>query len=87
MQHPINWILIVVGAILVLMEVLLGALSGFDLLLLGCGILIGGLAGVLSGTPITGIVVAALLSLFYVTFGRRRINRRRPVARFPFQRK
>jgi len=87
MQHPINWILIVVGAILVLLEVLLGALSGFDLLLLGIGILLGGLGGVVSGSPIAGLGIAAALSLFYVIFGRRRIHRKRPVARFPFQRR
>jgi membrane protein implicated in regulation of membrane protease activity len=87
MQHPINWILIVVGAILVLLEVLLGALSGFDLLLLGCAILLGGVAGVLSGTPIVGVSVATILSLFYVIVGRRKIHRKRPVAHFPFQRK
>ncbi len=87
MQHPVSWILIVVGAVLVLLEVLLGALSGFDLLLLGCGILLGGVAGVLSGSWIVGVAVAAILTLFYVIVGRRRIHRKRPAAHLPFQRK
>jgi len=87
MQHPVNWILVVAGAILVLLEVLLGALGGFDLLLLGCAILLGGVAGILSGTPIVGVAAAAILSLLYITVGRRRIHRKRPVSRFPFQRR
>jgi membrane protein implicated in regulation of membrane protease activity len=82
-----SWILIVVGAILVILEFLLGAMSGFDLLLLGAAILVGGIVGILSGTPVAGIATAVVLSIVYATFGRRRIHRRRPVPRFPFQRK
>ena len=87
MEHPVNWILIGIGAVLVLLEVLLGALSGFDLLLLGTAILIGGLAGVATGTPVIGLAAAALLSLLYLTVGRRRIHRRRDSAHIPFRRR
>ena len=87
MLHPINWVLVVVGAVLVLLEVLLGAISGFDLLLLGCAILLGGLIGVLAGTPIVGGSVALVLSLLYVFVGRRRIHRKRLVPRFPFHKR
>ena len=35
MSSVINWILIVAGALLILLEVILGAISGFDFLLIG----------------------------------------------------
>ncbi len=84
MSHSVSWVLVVVGAVLVVLEILLGALSGFDLLLLGSAILLGGAAGIVSGTPLVGIIAAAALSLAYFV-GRRRIHRRRPPSRIPFQ--
>ncbi len=84
MSHSVSWVLVVVGAILVVLEILLGAMSGFDLLLLGTAILLGGAAGVVTGTPLVGIIAAAALSLAYIA-GRRRIHRRRPASRIPFQ--
>ena len=87
MQHPINWILVMVGAILILLEILLGGVGVFDLILLGCAILLGGIAGILSGTPIVGGGVAAVLTILYATVGRRRIHRRRAEAHVPFRRR
>ncbi len=76
MTHAINWILIIIGAALVLMEVLLGAVSGFDFLLIGSAVLAGGLVGILTSSPAAGVATAGVLSLAYVFFGRKRIRAR-----------
>lgn len=76
MGNPLNWILIVVGAIMILIEVVLGAISGFDFLLLGSAILLGGLLGVLTGNGLVGLAAAGVLSLIYVFLGRSRIRNR-----------
>ena len=76
MSNPINWILIIVGAVLVLLEVLLGAISGFDFLLLGSAILLGGVLGLFTGNGIVGLASAGILSLLYVFVGRKRIRNR-----------
>jgi len=76
MTRSINWILIIVGAALVLMEVLLGAVSGFDFLLIGSAVLVGGLLGVVTGSPAIGAAAAGVLSLVYVLYGRKKIRAR-----------
>ena len=76
MSNPINWILIIVGAVLVLLEVLLGAISGFDFLLLGSAILLGGVLGIFTGNGVVGLAAAGVLSLLYVFVGRKRIRNR-----------
>src|SRR5206468_3483705 len=40
-----NWVLVVAGALLVLLEVALGGFAGFDLVLIGSAFVIGGLLG------------------------------------------
>jgi membrane protein implicated in regulation of membrane protease activity len=76
MSNPINWILIIVGAVLVLLEVLLGAISGFDFLLLGSAILLGGVLGLFAGNGIVGLAAGGVLSLLYVFVGRKKIRNR-----------
>jgi membrane protein implicated in regulation of membrane protease activity len=75
-----NWVLIIAGAILILVEVSFGGFAGFDLVLIGSSFLLGGGLGLLLGNPSIGLVVASALCLFYIALGRRwvrgRINRR-----------
>ena len=40
-----NWVLIIAGAVLVLLEVALGGFAGFDLVLIGSALVIGGALG------------------------------------------
>jgi membrane protein implicated in regulation of membrane protease activity len=76
MSTGVNWFLIVAGAVLILVEVLLGAASGFDFLLIGSAVLLGGALGLgVSSTPV-GLATAGVLSLLYVFVGRRRIRGR-----------
>lgn len=74
MPPATNWVLIVLGACLILLEVLLGAISGFDFLLLGSAILLGGALGLLTGSPAVGVAAAGALALLYVFVGRRRVR-------------
>jgi len=71
-----NWILVIVGVILILIEVVIGAASGFDFLLIGSAILIGGGLGLLVHSTAVGVATAGVLSLVYVFVGRSRIRGR-----------
>jgi membrane protein implicated in regulation of membrane protease activity len=71
-----NWILIIGGAVLILIEVLLGAATGFDFLLIGSALLLGGLFGLLLKSASLGVAAAGVLALAYVFFGRRHVRSR-----------
>jgi membrane protein implicated in regulation of membrane protease activity len=71
-----NWILIIGGALLVLLEVILGAATGFDFLLIGSAMVLGGVLGLVTGSAMLGAATAGVLALLYVFLGRRRIRRR-----------
>ena len=72
----LNWILIVVGALLILLEVVLGAVSGFDFLLIGSAILLGGVLGVATKSASIGLATGGILALVYVFVGRKKIRSR-----------
>jgi membrane protein implicated in regulation of membrane protease activity len=71
-----NWVLIVGGALLILLEVILGAATGFDFLLIGSAMVLGGVLGLVTGSAVLGAATAGVLALLYVFLGRRRIRRR-----------
>jgi membrane protein implicated in regulation of membrane protease activity len=70
----VNWLLIVVGAILILIEVILGAISGFDFLLIGSAILVGGVIGLISHSSLVGLAMGGVLSISYVLLGRNKLR-------------
>ena len=76
MPDSFNWLFIIVGAVLILAEVILGASTGFDFLLLGSAILLGGLLGLVTDNTILGVATAGLLSLAYIFLGRRQLRNR-----------
>jgi len=71
-----NWVLIVVGALLVLVEVALGGFAGFDLVLIGSSLALGGALGLLFHSTTTGLLVASALCLLYIAAGRRWVKAR-----------
>jgi membrane protein implicated in regulation of membrane protease activity len=78
-----NWVLIVGGALLVLLEVALGGFAGFDLVLIGSAFVIGGALGLWLGSTALGLIVASALCVIYVAVGRRWVRGRmttRPTA-------
>jgi membrane protein implicated in regulation of membrane protease activity len=72
----LNWLLIIAGAVLILLEVLLGAFSGFDFLLVGSAVLLGGLLGLVTHSPMLGVATGGVLALLYVFLGRKHIRSR-----------
>jgi len=78
-----NWVLIVAGALLVLVEVALGGFAGFDLVLIGSAFVIGGGAGLVLHSPALGFIVASVLCVLYIGVGRRLVRRRMQARSLP----
>jgi len=66
-----NWLLIISGAVLILLEVALGGFAGFDLVLIGSAFLVGGAVGLLFHGLYLGMIVAGILCALYIVVGRR----------------
>lgn len=64
------------GLIAIILEMLLGAPTGFDLLLLGVIFLIGGGIGTLTSSFLTALIIIILLSFIYIFIGRKMIKKR-----------
>ena len=75
-MHFSNWLLIIAGAVMILLEVSLGGFAGFDLVLIGSTLVVGGGIGLLAHSTGVGIAAAAVLCLAYVAVGRRYVRRR-----------
>ncbi len=71
-----NWVLIIAGAVMILVEVALGGFAGFDLVLIGSTFVIGGGVGMWTGSAGVGITTASILCVAYVAVGRRFVRRR-----------
>src|SRR5262249_59201575 len=65
MGNWVNWLLVIVGIICVIADVALGALTGFDLALVGGSLAVGGAAGLVFASPQAGLLCAGGLALFY----------------------
>ncbi|HEV3374573.1 MAG TPA: NfeD family protein [Candidatus Acidoferrum sp.] len=66
MGNWVNWLLIIIGIVCVIVELALGALTGFDLALIGGSLAIGGGIGFLVGSAKIGLLAAGGLSLVYL---------------------
>jgi|SRR5262245_9439074 len=71
-----NWVLLLAGALMILIEVLLGGFAGFDLVLVGSAFVLGGIVGLILANPLAGFISASLLCLAYITIGRRWVRDR-----------
>jgi len=65
-----NWLLVVVGALLILVEVAFGGFAGFDLVLIGSAFLFGGGVGLLVQNAVVGFAVASAGCIAYIALGR-----------------
>jgi membrane protein implicated in regulation of membrane protease activity len=70
-KNWVNWALILGGIVAVIAEVLLGAVTGFDLALIGVSMVAGGSVGWAFGSTKIGLLSTAVLSLVYFAFFRR----------------
>ena len=71
-----NWVLLLAGGLMILLEVLLGGFAGFDLVLIGSTFVLGGIVGLVIGNPLAGFVTASLLCVAYISLGRRWVRDR-----------
>ncbi len=62
--------LIIIGLILIILELIVGIDTAFDLLLLGVSLLVGGFFGYFT-TDMAGIVVSTILAFSYLLIGRK----------------
>jgi membrane protein implicated in regulation of membrane protease activity len=62
----VNWLLVIGGIVCVIIELALGALTGFDLALLGASLTVGGGVGLLTGSANIGLLAAGVLALLYL---------------------
>jgi membrane protein implicated in regulation of membrane protease activity len=72
----VNWTLIGLGIIFVIVEVLLGAATGFDLALMGVSLAAGGAVGLAFSSTKVGLFSTGALALLYLAVFRRMIRAR-----------
>jgi membrane protein implicated in regulation of membrane protease activity len=60
-----NWLLVIVGVLCVVAELALGAVTGFDLALVGASLAGGGAIGLLTASWRTGLIGAAVFAVLY----------------------
>ena len=77
------WVMIIGGALLILVEVALGGFAGFDIVLIGSAVMLGGAIGKWTHNPEVGFVVASLGCLLYLAAGRRYVRHRMQPTRVP----
>lgn len=66
MGNWVNWLLVIAGIICVIVELALGALTGFDLALVGASLAVGGSIGLATGSARVGLLAGGALALVYL---------------------
>jgi len=82
-RNWVNWLLVIGGVVCVIVELLLGAVTGFDLALLGGSMAVGGAVGLAFGSTKVGLFSAGALAFIYLAFFRRWLRTRLTVADHP----
>jgi membrane protein implicated in regulation of membrane protease activity len=67
----VNWLLVIVGVLCVAAEIALGAITGFDLALVGASLAAGGTIGLITQSWHAGLMSAAIFALLYFALFRR----------------
>ena len=67
----VNWVLIYLGLAAILIELLIGVHTGFDLVLLGISMIVGGLAGNFFHSFQLGLLTSSILAFLYIFLGRK----------------
>jgi len=71
MGNWVNWLLVIAGVLCVAGELALGALTGFDLALVGASLAAGGMVGLIAQSWYAGLISAAVFALLYFALFRR----------------
>lgn len=64
---------VIFGLIFIVAELFIGIEAGFDLVLIGSILVMGGFAGIFSSTPIA-LIVSSVLAVIYIMYGRNKIK-------------
>lgn len=75
-KNVVNWLLVVSGGILIVVEVLLGAATGFDLALMGTALIAGGVLGLAFASTKIGLFSSGMLAFLYLVVLRGKIRSR-----------
>ncbi|MBM3283851.1 NfeD family protein [Candidatus Gottesmanbacteria bacterium] len=73
-QFTPSWLLIFLGLLAILTELIVGVQTGFDLVLLGLALVLGGIVGNWLNNWQIGLLAAAVLAVSYIVLGRRFIK-------------
>ena len=76
MGNWVNWLLVIGGIVCVIVELAMGAATGFDLALIGGSLTIGGAIGLFATSEKVGLLAAGGLSLIYLAVFRRWLKSR-----------
>ena len=71
MGNWVNWLLVIVGVLCAAAELALGALTGFDLALVGASLAAGGIIGLVAQSWQAGLISAAVFAVLYFALFRR----------------
>ena len=83
MGNWVNWLLVIVGILCAAAELALGALTGFDLALIGASLAAGGAIGLLTQSWQVGLISAAVFAVLYFALFRRWVKAKLLVANQP----
>lgn len=67
-------VLIILGIVAIIIEIIIGAATGFELLVLGIVFILGGIVGMVTGSMPFALVTIVILTLAYIFFARRLIQ-------------
>ncbi len=74
MRNWANWMFVIGGVVCIILELLMGAMTGFDLALIGASLVAGGAIGLWFESTKVGLLSAGVLSLVYLLFFRRMLR-------------
>jgi membrane protein implicated in regulation of membrane protease activity len=70
-RNWVNWTLVILGVVSIIVELVMGAATGFDLALIGVSLAAGGAIGLIFGSTKVGLIATAALGAIYFAFLRR----------------
>jgi membrane protein implicated in regulation of membrane protease activity len=76
----VNWLLVIAGVLCAAAEIALGAITGFDLALVGASLAAGGMVGLVAQSWHAGLTSAAVFALLYFALFRRWLKAKLHVA-------
>ena len=75
-----NYTLIILGIGAIIAELFMGVVTGFDLMIIGVILMAAGSVGLLFNSFITALIIAIVLSIGYVAFGRKFVKQKISIA-------